>query len=470
MAIRRNQFIILLLCTALFTIIIACNKKDKVDTNPSLTLSFSTDTVFFDTVFTTIGSVTQKLLVYNNNDNKVMVSSIRLAGGSQSFYKINIDGTPATSISDVEIPGHDSLFIFIRITIDPNNQNNPLVVSDSILFMTNGNFQDVNLMAWGQDANFYKEKTLEGNIVWDSLKPHVIYGFVRVDTAASLTILAGTKVYLHKNAYLAVSKEATLKLAGTLDHPVRFQGDRMDPFYRDLPGQWNGIYLENGSKQNEIDYAIIKNGSYGISIDSISSPTEPALKINNTIIQNMTGTGLSAYASNVVSTNCVIGGCGSASLELSFGGSYDFRQLTIGNYWGGSVRLSPALYISNYIYDDIGTKIPNPLTKAYFGNCILYGNLDEEIMLDSDEITQFNYIFDHGLLRTETPVSDPVHYTECIVNEDPVFVDVVNNNYAIDSISPAIQKGIPMGVPVDINGVERIDPPDLGAYQYVKKN
>jgi hypothetical protein len=468
MAIRRNQFIILLLCTALFTVLIACNKKDKVDTNPSMTLRFSTDTIFFDTVFTTIGSVTQKLLVYNNNDNKVKVTSIRLAGGSQSFYKINIDGTPATSISDLEIPGHDSIYIFIRVTIDPNNQNNPLVVADSILFMTNGNLQDVKLMAWGQDANFYKDKTLKGTIVWDSLKPHVIYGFLRVDTASSLTILAGSKVYLHKNAYLAVSKDATLKLTGTLGHPVRFQGDRLDPFYRDLPGQWNGIYLEKGSKQNEIDYAIIKNGSYGISIDSINSPTEPTLKINNTIIQNMTGTGLSAYASNIVSTNCVIGGCGSASLELTFGGSYEFLQLTIGNYWGGSVRLSPSLYISNYYYNNIGTKIPNPLTKANFGNCILYGNLDEEIMLDSDESTQFNYMFNHGLLKTEKSVSDPLHYTDCIVNEDPVFVDVVNNNYAIDSISPAIQKGIPMGVPLDINGVDRGQAPDLGAYQYVK--
>jgi len=470
MAFRRNQLIILLLCIALFTGLIACNKKDKVDTNPSLTLSFSTDTVFFDTVFTTIGSVAQKLLVYNNNDNKVMVSSIRLAGGSQSFYKINIDGTPATSISDIEIPGHDSIYIFIRVTIDPNNQNNPLVVADSLLFMTNGNFQDVKLMAWGQDANFYKDKTLKGTIVWDSLKPHVIYGFVRVDTGATLIILAGTKVYLHQNAYLAVSNLATLNMKGLLGHPIRFQGDRMDPFYRDLPGQWNGIYLEKGSKQNEIDYAIIKNGSYGISIDSISSPTEPTLKINNTIIQNMTGTGLSAYASNIVSRNCVIGGCGSASLELSFGGSYEFLQLTIANYWGGSVRLSPSLYISNYIYNDIGTKIPNPLTKAKFGNCIIYGNMDEEIMLDSDEITQFNYIFNHGLLKTEKEISDPLHYTKCINNEDPVFVDVVNNNYAIDSISPAIQEGIPMGVLFDINGVERADPPDLGAYQYVKKN
>jgi hypothetical protein len=469
MALRKNQIIILIFYAVLPAVFFSCNKKDKIDTNPGLTLSFSTDTIFFDTVFTTIGSVTQKLLVYNNNDNKVVVSSIRVAGGSQSDYKINIDGTPAVSASDVEIPGHDSLYVFIRVTIDPSNQNTPLIVTDSILFVTNGNTQDVKLVAWGQDASFYKNSTLEGAIVWDSLKPHVIYGFVRVDTGASLTVLPGTKIYLHKNSYLAVSDEATLKLNGTMDHLISFQGDRLDPFYRDLPGQWDGIYLERGSKDNEVNYALIKNGSFGISVDSISSASEPTLKIDNTIIQNMTGTGLSAYASNVVSTNCVIGGCGSAALEIIFGGSYDFRQLTIGNYWSASVRLSPSLSISNYAFVDY-IKVPNPLMKAYFGNCIIYGNEDEELLLDSTETATFNYSFDHVLLKTKTAITDPSHYISCFKNEDPKFVDVMTNNYRIDSISPAIQKGIPMGVQFDINGVDRGPTPDLGAYQYVKKN
>ena len=461
---------ILLAGIVFFTCVISCNKKDKIDTNPALTLSFSMDTVFFDTIFTTIGSITKKLHVYNNNDNKVMVSSIKLAGGSQSFFKINIDGVPATSISDVEIPGHDSIFIFIRVTIDPNYKYNPLIVTDSLLFQTNGNLQNVKLIAWGQDANFYKNKTLKGAIVWDSLIPHVIFGFVRVDTGATLTLMPGTKVYFHKTAYFAVSSQATLKLAGTLNHPVRFQGDRLDPYYKDLPGQWDGIYLEKGSRQNEIDYAIIKNGSFGIFIDTISSPTVPTLNINNTIIQNMAGTGIYAYASNVISTNCVIGDCGNAALELAFGGSYDFRQLTIGNFWGGSVRFSPSLRISNYVYDTSGIKIPNSLTKAYFGNCIIYGNEDEEIMLDSLEIAQFSYTFDHVLLKTNKSISDPLHFPECFKNEDPRFVDVMNFNYAIDSISPAIKKGKLMDVPFDINGVDRGDTPDLGAYQYVKKN
>ena len=468
--VKRTSLIILSATSiALLLLLLSCNKKDKIDTDPALTLSFSTDTIFFDTIFTTIGSVTKRLLVYNNNDNKIKVSSIQLSGGPNSFYKMNIDGISDYSASNIEIPAHDSLFIFIRVTIDPNSQNTPLIVSDSLVFNTNGNIQDVQLVAWGQDANFYKDETLGGNIIWDSLKPHVIYGFVRIDTGASLTMQEGTKVYLHKNAYLSVSSQASLKITGVLNHPVRFQGDRLDPFYRDLPGQWDGIYLEKGSVQNEINYAIIKNGSFGILIDTINSPGIPALKIDNTIIQNMTGTGISAYASSIVSTNCVIGNCGSAALELVFGGSYDFRHLTIGNYWSASARISPSVYISDFTYDQNFTMVMNPLTKAYFGNCIIYGSEDDEIRLDSAGTIPFNFTFDHVLLKTEADISTDLRYIECIRNEDPVFVDVANYNFAIDSISPAIKKGIPVGILFDINGVERGQTPDLGAYQYIKR-
>jgi hypothetical protein len=164
-----------LILSIIFTLIwvSSCRKNEKVDSNPAFKLSFSTDTVFFDTVFTTVGSVTQRLIVHNDNSNKVLVSSIKLAGNN-SVFSLNIDGTPAPSASIVEIPGHDSIFIFVKVTLNPNNQDNPLVITDSILFETNGNQQKVELVAWGQDAFFYKNKNLEGTNTWDSIKPHVI--------------------------------------------------------------------------------------------------------------------------------------------------------------------------------------------------------------------------------------------------------------------------------------------------------
>jgi hypothetical protein len=447
---------------------VSCRKSEKVDTDPSLRLDFSTDTIFFDTVFTTIGSVTQRLMVYNNNDHKLVISSIALAGGGNSCFRINIDGTPSLSISNVGIDGHDSLFIFIRVTVDPTGQGTPFIIADSIVFTVNGNLQDVKLVAWGQNAIFHKQEELAGNAVWDSLKPHVIYGYLRVDTSSTLTILPGSKIYFHMGSYLALSHLSSLKILGNLAHPVRFQGDRLDPYYRDLPGQWDGILLESGSRDHEINYAVVKNGTRGIGIDSATVAGTPMLKIDNTIIQNMTYDGIFAYASSILSTNCVIGNCGGSALDLTFGGSYDFRQLTIGNYWGSSVRVSPSLYLSNFTYDNLGNRRMNALSNAYFGNCIIAGNQDEEILPDKDDAAQFQFAFDHCLLTTQINTGqDPQHYISCLVNEDPLFLDVQDFDYRIDSLSPVIDKGIQVGVLYDILGVERGSTPDLGAYQWV---
>ncbi|MCX6248212.1 MAG: hypothetical protein NTW10_10785 [Bacteroidetes bacterium] len=447
----------------------SCKKKDKIDSNPSLRLTFSADTVFFDTVFTTVGSVTRRLIVHNYNSGKVLISSISLAGGSNSVFSLNIDGLASPWASDVEIPGNDSLYIFVNVTVNPNNQNIPMVVTDSILFTLNGNLQKVQLLAWGQDAYFYRYKKISGDITWDSIKPHVIYGYLRVDTGASLTISAGTKLYFHKSAYLAVSHLSTIRVQGNLDHPVRFLGDRLDPFYRDLPGQWDGIYLEKGSHDNEINYGIIKNANFGISVDSAVNPLLPMLTVDNTIIGNMTGNDIYAYATTIASTNCVLGDCGSSALALDFGGSYDFRQLTIGNYWSSSVRLDSALYLSNYSYDKTGKKIFNPLTKAYFGNIILYGAMEDELSLRRDASAAFNFRFENCLLKTHKNTSDPAYYLACLVNKDPGFVDVATYDYSIDSISAAIGKGKDLGILFDIKGKIRGSTPDLGAYQYVPK-
>ena len=463
--IRKHLLFILLAVSV--SILFSCKKRDNIDTDPSLRISFSTDTVFFDTVFSTIGSITQRLVVYNNNDSKLSIARIQLAGGTASSYRINIDGDPSLTVSNVEIPGQDSIFIFIRVTIDPNNQNTPFVVADSILFSVNGNLQDVDLVAWGQNARFFKQANLQGNIVWDSLLPYVIYGSIRIDTSSSLLIMPGSKLYFHKSAYLAVSYNATLNVYGNLEHPVRFQGDRLDPFYKDLPGQWLGILMESGSKEHVINYGIIKNGVFGILIDENRNQPGPMLMLNNTVIQNTTADGIFAYASSITSTNCVLSNCGGSAIWIENGGSYDFRQLTIGNYWGSSVRLSPSLYIKNHSFDTIGQS-PGPLTNTFFGNTIVYGSDPNEIVFDQMDGVPFEIVFDHCLLRTQLQITDPQRFISCFANEDPLFADPAQFDLRIDSLSPAIGKGIQMGVPFDIEGVDRGTTPDLGAYQWVQ--
>ena len=464
---RIPLFLFILL---IFVGIISCRKKDKIDSSPGLMLNFSSDTVFFDTVFTSVGSVTKRLLVYNENNNKLVISSISLAGGNNSNFTINVDGAPGPNVTDIEIPAHDSIFIFVRVTVDPTNQNAPLVIADSILFMTNTNLQNVKLIAWGQDAHFYRNVLLKGMNTWDSLKPHVIYGHVWVDTNSKLTIMGGAKIYFHKFSSMNILLNATLVVDGSLDHPVRFQGDRLDAFYKDLPGQWDGIYLEQGSVNNTMNYAIIKNGTIGVSVDSVGASASPTLQIDNTVIRNVTSIGLYGYATKIISTNCVIGDCGGSSLMLDYGGSYQFRQITVGNYWSSSVRTQSALYLSNYTSDTLGNKILYPL-DAYFGNVIIWGNQDEEITLDSLPAAPFNYIFNYCLLKTNLKTSNPNNFFSCIINKDPVFVNPQAFNYEIDSSSAAIGKGGPVGGPgTDIKGKNRpITSPDIGAYQYVPK-
>jgi hypothetical protein len=469
---RFSRIIFLLASVGLLMQInLSCRKSDKIDARPGLQLAFSTDTVFFDTVFPTIGSITQRLIVHNTNKNKVSISSIRLAGGQSSSYRINVNGIPAVSAADVEIAGGDSLYIFVRVTIDPNNANTPFVVSDSIEFITNGSLQNVKLVAWGRNAIFYRKASLKGTVTWDSLRAHVIFESLRLDTNSTLIIMPGTRVYFHKDATMAVSYRSTLKILGTIEQPVRFQGDRMDTYYKDLPGQWGGIHLEQGSRDHEFNHTIIKNGTYGLWIDSLGNPGSHMLTIKNSIIQNMTSIGLYAYGSDIYSENCVIGDCGGSSLYIEYGGSYDFRQLTVGNYWYTSVRHAPAIYLSNYYSDTLGQKRSNALSKCYFGNVILYGSNDEEIGLDSVSSMQFVYTFDHAMLKTKLKTTNPSRYINCMVNKNPRFVDVSKLDYRIDSISPAIGYGsTSVGIQFDILGNDRGNAPDLGAYQYVKKN
>ncbi|MBK9319794.1 MAG: hypothetical protein IPM91_13960 [Bacteroidetes bacterium] len=133
-------------------------EKDELLTDAGARPNFSTDTIMFDTVFVSIGSVTKNFRVYNPYDKTMKISSIRLAGGAGSLYRMNVNGLPGKSFTDVEIRGGDSIWIFVEVTINPNNQLLPYVVQDSIIFETNGNQQDIDLVAWGQNAHFFVAK------------------------------------------------------------------------------------------------------------------------------------------------------------------------------------------------------------------------------------------------------------------------------------------------------------------------
>lgn len=459
---------ILLFLFILGTLTISCRKEDIIDDDPDIKLRFSTDTLTFDTVFTSVGSSTQWIKVINPSTKKIRISNIRLDGGTDSRFRMNVDGESGISVNDIEIAAEDSIFIFVKVSIDPNQQNTPLIVEDGISFETNGNHQRIQLVAWGQDAYFYRRAVLQGDFIWTNDKPHVIYDWIIVDSSFSLTIEAGTRVHLHAYSVLAVNVAASLKVEGTLDDPVLFRGDRLEAQYQDVPGQWGRIWLSPGSIDNVINYAIIENGQVGVQADTLGNSTNPTLTIRNSIIRNMSVSGMLLQGTDVEASNCLISDCGEFALILNLGGTYDFRHCTIGNYYDFGVRQTPSLVLNNYYIYEYDT-IARDLSSAYFGNCIIWGRNPEEILLDRTQRADFNYMFDHCLFRTEMNTSDPAIFLNCIKNQDPKFLDPYLGDFTLDAGSPAIDQGdlqIANEIPFDLNGNIRIPAPDLGAYEF----
>lgn len=465
------------------TFLFSC-KKDEFETSGNVQLTFSEDTIMFDTVFTSVGSATEVFTVYNTEDKAILISSLRLANGQASDFRLNVDGMPGKAFTDVEIGANDSIFIFVEVTVDPNNQNTPLVITDSIIFETNGNIQDLDLVAWGQDAYFHRPNpnsrsfplfALNCNEVWNNDKPHVIYGYAAVDSGCTLTINAGTQVHLHPGSILLVLEDASLYVNGTVTEKVVIQGDRLHSDYADVPGQWDRIYIAPGSKNSYIKNAIIKNGSIGLQVDSFATPSDSCLYLENTIVKNMSNYALLLQGSIVSAYNCVFANCGGSVLNIRFGGNYKFYQSTFANFWDNGTRQDPVIFMNNY-YTAV-----RPL-NSYFGNCIVYGNNDQEIGLDSLPMSnQFNFYFDNALLKVENDfsTSSSFHYNGIVRAtsnfNNPGFADIGNNIYKLDSInSSALEKGsmsvvnaFPSVLNFDLEGNARPQRllPDLGAYE-----
>lgn len=499
----KNISVSLITLICIIVIASSCKKDDDFLSEP-VSLAFSTDTIMFDTVFTTIGSTTAWLKVYNLERKPVKIDRIFLAGGQQSQFRVNIDGKPATSVTNYEIAAGDSIYIFVEVTVDPNNSNNPMIISDSIVFVNKNNIQDVKLVAWGQDAHFIVPNRKVGNIpynivagknetvVWTNDKPYVIYGYAVVDSTGLLRIDKGTRVHFHNNSGLWVYKGGSIKVDGTLDEPVIFQGDRLDPYYRDLPGQWDRIWLNEGSVDNEFNYAIIKNGFIGIQAEILDQPMGNKLILNNTIIENMSGRALFTRAYTVEATNCLFANTGDITVYLSTGGSYDFRHTTIANYWRyGGARQVPALVVANFEENiSAGTVYIGDLVKAYFGNSIIYGSNKEEFVAIDKYGGAFNYMLDHCLIKTTTNTSQhPAHFNNCITRNqdlptyDPaerIFKDYNNFDFRPDSLSVVVDYGsmqilneapvVPNNIILyDLKGDNRTEDlgPDLGAYEFI---
>lgn len=449
-----------------FIFLISC-RKDSFITSSDARISLSADTLKYDTVFPTAGSVTQLFKIFNDNNQKLRLSSIKLAGGAASSFKMNVDGLSTAEATNIEIAANDSMYVFVQVNVNPSSANLPFVIRDSIEISYNGNTKKIQLEAWGQNAHFMRDKEISGNETWTNDLPYVVLGYLYVQPNAKLTIDKGCRIYVHPNAPIII--DGTLQINGQKDSidRVYFQSDRLDNPYKDYPAGWPGIYFRQPSKDNSLQYAVLKNAYQAIAVEDPSVNANPKLVLNECIIDNAYDAGIIGLNTNIIARNCLISNCGK-NISLGKGGTYQFIHCTVASFSNNFIsHKNPVLTVADH--DGAGN---SAALNAVFRNCIFWGKdgtVENEVIVDKKGSNSFSVNFDSNLWKVKTaPANSTI--IQAINDQDPLFdsIDVSRRyyNFRLKTNSPAINTGTNAGAIIDLDGNSRPNGlPDLGSYE-----
>lgn len=459
---RKIPFIAIFISIAFFY---SC-EKEKFTNSADARLGLSADSLRFDTVFTTTGSVTKSFKILNLNDRKLNISEIKLAGGASSFYKINVNGILGPMISNFEIAANDSIYVFATVTINPNAAALPFIVSDSISISYNGNKRWVQLEAFGQNANFIRNGVITGNSTFTNALPYVILGGLQVTNTGVLNVNAGTRIYCHADAPILI--DGTLICTGTKAQPIIFAGDRLDDPYKNYPAGWPGIYIRQTAKNSVLQFVSVKNAYQGIVVLQPPVNANPKLILQQSIVDNAFDAALLCTNTSATVENCLFSNSGK-NIQIEQGGTYSFTHCTSVGYSNSYIaHKKPAIYISDV--NDAGQTAP---LTALLRNCIFFGDAgftDTEIQTNKTG-GSFSVTVDHCLYRAAT---DPANATfnTCIRNADPSFdsIDIANHYFDFrvtkNAAAAGINKGVATSLLKDLDDKNRnVGLPDLGAYE-----
>lgn len=470
----------------LFTILFhlaftACDDMDdNFSTNPNHKLDFSVDTLSFDTVFTTIGSATRQFMVYNRNSKPLLIQNITLAGAGKTGFRINVDGRKGEHFTDIQIQEKDSLYIFVEVTVNPDDKDQPFLIGDSVLFTTNGNRQSVRLEAYGQDVKLYKGgTTLQEDTQLSAERPYLIYDSLVINPGVTLEIEKGAIFYMHDTTAKIINY-GTMIARGTLEEPILFRGDRRDDIipavlpYDCAPAQWGGIIFHADSYDNIWDHVIVRNGKTGLTFHE-SSSDRSKLKMNNSQITNMSENLFTATNCQIEVVNSELTNAG-GNLAVLTGGRYSFIHCTLANYITLVKRNDVCLTLSN-----TESKQTFPL-DASFDNCIIDGSFSPkqgEIQITTNNEAGMNYRFNHCVLKSNGENDE--QFTEVLFGRSPSYRQKGDNDneYRFDFHPDSLTTlgvgkadlSISRQYPVDRCGNSRLteNGPAIGAYEFIPK-
>ena len=462
MIISRLQFLLLslIICFCYF-----CTPKEElISSSFEDRLTFSLDTLRFDTLISTLKSTTKRLTLKNPNKNAVKVDRIDLENQKNSTYVLYINGVKTNYIENQVINGNDSLLILVEVDLKQTKQDEPILISEKINFFTNGNHQSVILETWAQDVNFIGKTTIDNNETFDSPKPYYLTDTLSVKQDVSLTLAAGTRIYANKNALIVL--DGSLIANGTPDQRIELRNARLEKNYSHAPGQWGGILAKENAKV-ELYHTTIRNAEKGIRWKNKN--TGAKLYLNACIIQNMTEHGLDLENVDSELRNSLLNNCGNNVL-LASGGNHKITHCTFANY--GLERLeytSASVKFRDFILKENDEHIKTSLA-AEIKNSILVSVIGNGFDLDlKDKNSILDIKVESSVLETElTSFSEKANIL-LNRNDSIHFQNIEEFNYDLDSlkISPANGVGIPSLETRDLLNRVRDGKPDVGAYEQI---
>lgn len=469
---------------SLMCLLVSCTDDDSFSVSKSDILTFSTDTISMDTVFSTVPTSTRTFWVYNKAGDGIRCTKVRLARGNQTGFRVNVDGeylSPEAGyqISDVEVRKNDSVRVFIELTSPENGKLEPQLLEDELVFvLESGVEQKVALNAYTWDANLLKNVYIKNDTtIGSNIKPTVIYGGLTVDSCATLNIAAGTTLYFHGDAGIEVYGRMISE--GLPDKNIILRGDRTDKMFDYLPydnvsGQWQGVHFYASSYDNKIHYTDIHSTFNGILCDS-SDVSRSKLQLYNSTVHNCQGYGLKSENCLIEIRNSQISNTLNDCVAV-YGGNVTIQQCTLAQFYPFDSNRGSALYFSNFSGERY-----MPLLKMDCLNSIVTGYANDVIsgVHMDDEAKEFNYRFINSLLRTEKVEDDEnfinvtyedVNDTASVSGEDNfilVDIDKQRYNFHLNEKSPAINAaGTEWALSEDRDGRQRDELPDIGCYEF----
>lgn len=441
---RTNGKHIISMSFAVLVTALGCTPREEVSSAPtSQALRLQSDTLLFDTVFTNQLSITKRTQVYNTLPNAIQIDEISVAGGENSPFSLIINGTKTHRATNVFLRGRDSILVLANVTLNRNTKTLPFLVTDSIFVRTAVQTKKIYLVAWGQNAYYYNGDTLQASTVWDSTKAHFIYKTVYVPHNVTLTIEKGSKVHSVRGAGIVV--DGLLKVYGDTAKPVIFQGPRLDAFFRNVPGQWQGIWLRNTHAAHILTNCVIKNATNGIIIgDTVYNNSTQTTTIQGCELANMAAVGLKIQNTDAVIYNSVFTNVATHALWVA--------QSSRIKAWNNTFVLTPT------VFTRLGSavNIENGYLQAEIINNCIWGDLNNELTVSvTDALVLQNNLIKTNVLALRGD-------TNSIFNQNPRL----GAGFKPDSLSPLIgrAKVLPYFT-TDKNGLVRGSKWDIGAVQ-----